>query len=108
MCRATRGQSESNRDTSNLLRDSPMRSGRVNTYHNDPFVAAPANNAFVIALSRFLPVVCTTVVAGVVLTASLASHCFIPVFICPALLHRAVSISDRSTAIRERTTGSRS
>lgn len=71
-----------------------MRPGRVNTYHNDPFVAAPANNAFVIALSRFLPVVCTTVVAGVVLTASLASHCFIPVFICPALLHRAVSISD--------------
>lgn len=58
---ATRGQSESNRDTSNLLRDRPMRPGRVNTYHNDPFVAAPANNAFVIALSlAILPLVRTS------------------------------------------------
>lgn len=35
-----------------------MRPGRVNTYHNDPFVAAAANNAFVIAL--FLPPRCSS------------------------------------------------
>lgn len=79
------GRGESNRDTSNLLRDRPMRPGRVNTYHNDPFVAAAANNAFVIApFSLFLPPAVPRCSSYRVISESLFHPCVYLPGLCPA------------------------
>lgn len=62
-----------------------MRPGRVNTYHNDPFVAAAANNAFVIApFSLFLPPAVPRCSSYRVISESLFHPCVYLPGLCPA------------------------
>lgn len=71
-----------------------MRPGRVNTYHNDPFVAAPANNGSLLhSRFQFFHSCAPVVLAGVVLNRIISESLFHPRVYLPAA---APSISDRS------------